>query len=58
MSDHSDRVIALLKKLVILNKAENVLTANPPSVEEVEQWQSKRTKVRQELVLALSVRAL
>ena len=58
MSDHSDLVTALLKELLNLNRAENAPNTHPPSAEELEQRQSRRMKIRQELVLALSVRGL
>jgi hypothetical protein len=58
MSDHSDLVTALLKELLSLNRAESALKAHPPSTEDLEQWQAKRKRIRQELVLALSLRRL
>jgi hypothetical protein len=58
MSDNSDQVAALIKELLSLNRSESAAMAHPPSAEELEQWQSKRKRVRQELVLALSLRAL
>jgi hypothetical protein len=44
--------------LLSLNRSESALIAHPPSAEELEQRQSKRKLVRQELVLALSLRGL
>jgi hypothetical protein len=58
LSDNSDQVAALIKELLSLNRSESALIAHPPSAEELEQRQSKRKLVRQELVLALSLRGL
>jgi hypothetical protein len=58
MSDNLDQVAALIKELLSLNRSEGAPTAHPPSAEEFEQRQSKRKRVRQELVLALSLRGL
>jgi hypothetical protein len=59
LSDNSDLVAALLKELLSLNRAEDASKAHPPaSEEELEQRQSKRTRIRQELVLTLSLRGL
>jgi hypothetical protein len=54
MSDKFKQVTALLKELLSLNKAEIASTA--PNAEEVTGRKSKRKKIRQELVQALSVR--
>jgi hypothetical protein len=54
MSDNLDQVPALIKELLSLNRSERAPMAHPPSAEELEQRQSKRKRVRQELVLALS----
>jgi hypothetical protein len=56
MSDNSEQMAALIKELLSLNRSESSPMAHPPSAEELEQGQSKRKRVRQELVLALSLR--
>jgi hypothetical protein len=62
MSDNSDQVAALIEELLRLNRSECAPMAHPmahpTSAEELEQRQSKRKRVRQELVLALSWRPL
>src|SRR2546422_7578454 len=58
MSDISEQVAALIKELLSLNRSENTPMAHPPSADDFEQRQSKRKRVRQELVLALSLRGL
>jgi hypothetical protein len=58
MSDNSEQVAAIIKELLSLNRLKGAPMAHPPSAEELEQWQSKRKRVRQELVLALSLRGL
>jgi hypothetical protein len=58
MSDYPDHVTALMKELLSLNRAANASKAHPPSAEELEQRLSRQTRVRQELVLALSLRGL
>jgi hypothetical protein len=57
-SDNSDQVAAPIKELLSLNRSQSSPMAHPPSAEEPEQRQSKRKRVRQELVLALSLRGL
>jgi len=57
MSDISEQVAALIKELLSLNRSENTPMAHPPSADDFEQRQSKRKRVRQELVLALSLAA-
>ena len=58
MSDNSDQVAALIKELLSLNRSESAPMDHPPSADEFEQQQSKRKRVRQKLVLALSLRGL
>jgi cytochrome c-type biogenesis protein CcmH/NrfG len=49
-----NQVTSLIKELLILNRIERTLAAYPPSPEQVEQWESQRKRIRQELVQALS----
>ena len=58
MSDNLDQVAAFIKELLSLNRLKSAPMAHPPSAEDFEQRQSKRKRVRQELVLALSLRGL
>jgi hypothetical protein len=50
----ANQVASLIKKLLILNRAERTLWAYPPNPEQLEQWKCKRKRIRQELVRALS----
>ena len=50
MSDDCERVTALIKELLILNRAESNPMLEPPTVKEVEERASKRKTIRQELV--------
>jgi hypothetical protein len=52
MSDDSD-VTALVKELLILNRAESTATVELQSVKEVEGRKSKRKRLSQELVQVL-----
>jgi hypothetical protein len=53
--DYSSQVIALIKDLLILNGAERARGGPSPSTEQLEHRKCKRTKIRQELVQALSL---
>jgi hypothetical protein len=55
MSDNSNQATALIEELLILNRAEHVPVAHPPSSEEVTRRLSNRRRVRQELVQALAL---
>jgi len=50
MLDDCERVTALIKELLILNRAESNPMLEPPTVKEVEERASKRKTIRQELV--------
>ena len=52
MSDDSEQVTALIKELVILNRAESTPTIEFPTVKEIERRKDKRRRIRQELVQA------
>ena len=56
MNEHSDQVTGLIKELLSLNHADSAPATHPRSGEEIEQRRSKPKRVRQELVLALSLR--
>jgi len=56
MSDDSVQVTALIKELLILNRTESTPLLEPPTVTEVEERNSKRTRLRQELVQVLHIR--
>ena len=58
ISDNSEQVAALIKELLSLNRLKAAPMAHPPSADDFEQRQSKRKRVRQELVLALSLSGL
>jgi hypothetical protein len=53
MSDDSEQVTALIKELLILNRAESTPTIEPPTDNEIERRKAKRRRIRQELVQAL-----
>jgi hypothetical protein len=55
MSDDSERVTALIKELLILNRAEGTSPLESPTEQEIEGRKSKRKKIRQELVQVLSL---
>jgi hypothetical protein len=52
---NASQVTSLIKELLILNRTGSALAALPPSPEQLEQWQCKRKRIRQELVQALSL---
>jgi len=52
---NASQVTSLIKELLILNRTGSALAALPPSPEQLEQWQCKRKRIRQELVHALSL---
>jgi hypothetical protein len=58
MNDNSAEVAGLIQELLALTHIESIPPVHPLSAEEAEQQQSKRMKVRQALVLALSLRGL
>jgi hypothetical protein len=51
----ANTVTSLIKELLILNRMESALAALPPTPEQLEQWQCKQKRIRQELVQALSL---
>ena len=53
MSDDSERVTALIKELLILNRAESSSPLESPTAKEIEGRKSKRRRIRQELVRVL-----
>jgi hypothetical protein len=53
MSDDSEQVAALIKELLILNRAESTPTINFPTRKEIEGRKAKRRRIRQELVQIL-----
>jgi hypothetical protein len=55
MSDDSE-VTALLKELLILNRAESAPTVESRTVKEIEGRKAKRRRIRQELVQVLHLR--
>jgi hypothetical protein len=52
---NANQVRSLIKELLILNRTESALAPLPPNPEQLEQWQSKRKRIRQALVQALSL---
>ncbi|PYX24601.1 MAG: hypothetical protein DMG82_07955 [Acidobacteria bacterium] len=52
---NANQVTSLIKELLILNRMESALADLPPTPEQLEQWQCKRKRIRQELVQALSL---
>jgi hypothetical protein len=56
MSDDSEQVTALIKELVILNRAESILTIESQTEREIEGRKAKRRRIRQELVQVLHLR--
>jgi len=50
-----NQVRSLIKELLILKRTESALAALPPTPEQLEQWQCRRKRIRQELVQALSL---
>jgi hypothetical protein len=53
MSSDSGRVTALIRELLILNRAESAPRLEPVTVKEIEGQESKRKRIRQELVRVL-----
>jgi hypothetical protein len=58
VSYDASRVTALIKELLILNRAERVPLADLASAEQLEDWKSERLRIRQELVQVVSRRGL
>lgn len=55
---NANQVTSLIKELLILNRTESALAALPPNSKQLEQWQCKRMRIRQELVEAFSLHKL
>jgi hypothetical protein len=55
MSDDSEQVTALIKELLILNRAESTSPLESPTEQEIEGRNSKRKRIRQELVQVLNL---
>ena len=55
MSSNFERVTALIKELLALNRAESARTLEPRTVIELERRKSKRKRIRQELVQVLGL---
>jgi hypothetical protein len=53
MSDHSEQVTALIKELLILNRAESSPAVERPIDKKIDGKKAKRRRIRQELVQAL-----
>jgi hypothetical protein len=53
MSGDPDQVTALIRELLILNRAESAPAVAPLTIEEMKGRKSKRMRIRQELVQAL-----
>jgi hypothetical protein len=58
VSYDASRVTALIKELLILNRAERVPLADLASAEQLEDWKSERRRIRPELVQVVSRRGL
>ena len=58
MINNSEQVVALIKELLALNRTESISAFQAESAEDAERLQSRRLKIRQALVLALSLRHL
>jgi hypothetical protein len=56
MSDDSEQVTALIKQLLILNRAESTPTIESQTEKEMEGRNAKRRRIRQELVQVLHFR--
>ena len=56
MTNDSDQVTALIKELLILNRAENSPPLRHQTAKDIEQQHFKRKSIRQALVQVLSVR--
>jgi hypothetical protein len=55
MSDDSERVTALIKELLILNRVERTSPLESPTEKEIEGRKSERKRIRQELVQVLNL---
>jgi hypothetical protein len=55
MSRNSERVTALIKELLALNRVESVRTLEPRTPIQLEGRKSKRKRIRQELVQVLGL---
>ena len=55
MSNNSKQVTALIEELQVLNRADSASAADPPALKEVEGRNSKRKKLRQDLVQVLNL---
>jgi hypothetical protein len=55
MSDDSERVTALIKELLILNRAEDTSTLESPTAQEIEGRKSNRRRIRQDLVQVINL---
>jgi hypothetical protein len=55
MSDDSERVTALIKELLILNRAEDTSPIESPTAQEIEGRKSNRRRIRQDLVQVLNL---
>ena len=53
MSRDPEQVAALIKELLILNRADSIPTVGTATENEIEGTEVKRIRIRQELVLAL-----
>jgi hypothetical protein len=53
MSDDRQQVAALIKELLILNRAESIPAVESPTENDIEGKKVKRIRIRQELVQAL-----
>jgi len=55
-NDNFEQVTALIKELLVLNRAESIPMLEPATLEEVEARKSIRKRIRQELAQALYLR--
>jgi hypothetical protein len=55
MSGDSERVTALIKELLSLNRAEGTSPPESPTAQEIEGRKSERKRIRQELVQVLNL---
>jgi hypothetical protein len=56
MSDNSEQVTALIKELLVMNRAESTPTIEFQTVKEIEGRKVRRRRIRQELVQVLDLR--
>jgi len=56
MSDDSEQVTALIKQLLILNRAESSPAVGSQTEREIEGRKAKRRRIKQELVQVLDLR--